>query len=91
MFGAMLANLLDVDEAMIQTAARNSRGMALFYDFAPAFPSIEHDFFHNFFSNLGWPTWLLNFFRMLYLDNFCKICLRRANFIGVAISRGIRQ
>ena len=29
-------------------------------------------FFHNFFSNLGWPLWLLNFIRMFYLDNFCK-------------------
>ena len=33
---------------------------ALFYDFAAAFPSIEHRFFHSFFERLGWPVKVLD-------------------------------
>ena len=43
---SMIANLLDVDEAMILKAAQGEEAMAFFYDFAAAFPSIEHELIH---------------------------------------------
>ncbi len=88
---SMLANLLDIDEAMIKAAAQGENGMAFFLDFAAAFPSIEHDFFKQFFVKLGWPLWLVNIINILYLDNFCQICIGGARYQGFAISRGIRQ
>ena len=88
---SMLANLLDVDEAMLNTAAHGERGMAFFFDFAAAFPSIEHDFFQQFFRRLGWPQWLVNIIGIFYQDNFCSICLAGARYVGFSISRGIRQ
>ena len=54
----MLANLIDVDEAMLREAARAEGAYALFFDFAAAFPSIEHALLHEFFQSLGWPQWL---------------------------------
>ena len=87
----MLANLLDVEEGMVKQAGESEDGVTIFYDFAAAFPSIEHQFFHAFFQSLGWPEWLLRIIRILYLDNFCFIQFQGRRFEGFAISRGIRH
>ena len=87
----MIANLLDIDEAMILKAAQGEEAMAFFYDFAAAFPSIEHELLHQFFRSLGWPEWVLRAVVILYLDNFCQICMGGSKFSGFNISRGIRQ
>ena len=39
----MLANVVDVDEAMQTTALEAEDGAAVFFDFAAAFPSISQD------------------------------------------------
>ena len=49
----MMANLLGVDESMLNTATQGERGMALFFDFAAAFPSVEHDFVYEVLSAFG--------------------------------------
>eukprot|EP00959_Pyramimonas_sp_CCMP1952_P112625 2354463-Pyramimonas_sp.AAC.1 len=59
----MVSNLLDIDEAMILEAAEAEGAYAIFFDFAAAFPSIEHEFCQQFFRALGWPTWLCSFIR----------------------------
>ena len=41
---SLIANIVDIDEAMNATAATQSRGAALFYDFAAAFPSVSQEF-----------------------------------------------
>ena len=41
---SMLANLLDVEEAMVCTPKRGEHGWAFFYDMAAAFPSVEQEF-----------------------------------------------
>ena len=51
----MLDNLFDVEEAMIVAAATEEGAAALFYDFAAAFPSVEHEVLFEYFSALGWP------------------------------------
>ena len=56
----MLDNLFDVEEAMIVAAATGEGAAALFYDFAAAFPSVEHEVLFEYFSALGWPSWLRN-------------------------------
>ena len=52
---SMIANLLDVDEAMITQAAQAEGARVLFFDFAAAFPSIEHTLLHEIFRSLGCP------------------------------------
>ena len=47
----------------------------MFYDFAAAFPSVEHEFMQEVFRALGWPAWLLNFVSVLYANNRCQIVL----------------
>ena len=71
----MLANLLDIDEAMLLGALRGDGSMAFFFDFAAAFASIEHDFLTEFFKSLGWPKWLLNMVNRLYSRNFCQMVM----------------
>ena len=72
---SMLANLLDIDEAMLLGALKGDGSMTLFYDFAAAFPSIEHDLLTDVFKSFGWPDWLLNIVNRLYSLNFCQIVL----------------
>jgi len=36
-------------------ALRKEGAMAIFSDFAAAFPSIEHQLLHKFFQSLRWP------------------------------------
>ena len=86
-----MSNLLDVDEAMISTAMNGEDSIAVFYDFAAAFPSVEHSLLHSFFRHLGWPSWLLNMIKILYLCNFCQICIGGVRVHGFNLSRGIRQ
>ena len=50
---SMMANLLDVDESILNTATQGERGMALFFDFAAAFPSVEHVFVYEILSAFG--------------------------------------
>ena len=58
-----MANLLDVDASILNTATLGERGMALFFDFAAASPSVEHAFVIKFFQHLGWPDCLIRISR----------------------------
>ena len=58
---SMLTNRVDLDEAMALSVCRSDEGAAIFFDFAAAFPSVEHDFMKAVFRWLGWPPWLLTF------------------------------
>ena len=42
---SMASNVIDVDEAMTHASLEQERAVAIFYDFAAAFPSSEHVFF----------------------------------------------
>ena len=48
----MLSNIFDVEEAMVMAAMGNSQAVALFYDFAAAFPSIEHTLLFSYSASL---------------------------------------
>ena len=88
---SMLGNIIDVDEAMLYTAAEGEGGMAFFFDFAAAFPSVEQTFFLRFFRSLGWPGWLMNFILTLYRNNQCHMQVGGARYDGFQLTRGIRQ
>ena len=65
--------------------------MAFFFDFAAAFPSIEHQLLMEFFAHLGWPGWLMNFLHCLYQDNCCLISVGGTRYPGFSLTRGVRQ
>ena len=52
---SMLSNILDVEEALGLAAVARCGALAVFYDFAAAFPSIEHALLFAYFSALEWP------------------------------------
>ena len=88
---SMLANLVDIDEATVTYSLGSSDVIALFYDFAAAFPSVEHRLLHDYFAALGWPDWLRRMVLNLYHNNFCHISMGDSVFVGFGITRGIRQ
>jgi len=88
---SMIANLVDIDEAIAQFALSTDDAVALFYDFASAFPSVEHELLHSYFRSLGWPPWLLRLAHVLYYNNSCRISLGKMLFAGFMLTRGIRQ
>ena len=73
---SMLSNILDVEEALGLAAVARRGALAVFYDFAAAFPSIEHALLFAYFRALEWPPWLMRIIRILYNDNWCDIALR---------------
>ena len=79
---SMLANVVDIEEAMATTACSQAEGGALFFDFAAAFPSLEHETMFRIFRRLGWPPWLLNFISALYTCNRCSMVLGGARHAG---------
>ena len=52
---SMLGNLVDIDEGMARAALQEQAAIALFFDFAAAFPSVEHAVLDAYFTSLGWP------------------------------------
>ena len=87
----MLANILDAEEAMLLAAILFCDSVAVFFDVAAAFPSIEHALLFAYFQSLGWPQWLTRMISILYSGNTCDICMGKHVFLGFAITRGIRQ
>jgi len=75
---SMLSNILDVEEALAHAAILNRDAVAVFYDFAAAFPSIEHALMFTYFSALGWPSWLMRIISILYYGNRCDISMGNA-------------
>ncbi len=41
---SVLSNVLDVDDGMMRTALHDEDGMAIFFDFKAAFPSVLHQY-----------------------------------------------
>ena len=88
---SMIANLIDIDEAMATTLLEDDAASAFFFDFAAAFPSVEQEMMHKLFESLGWPDWLLRFIHILYQNNWCHIVLGGSRHAGFSLTRGIRQ
>jgi len=87
----MLDNLFDVEEAMITASAKGVGATAIFFDFAAAFPSVEHEVMFEYFRPLGWPKWLRHMVWNLYTNYSCLIVLGSEIHAGFDITRGIRQ
>ena len=61
---SMLGNIIDVDEAMLYTAAEDMEGMAFFFDFAAAFPS----------PHMVWLRLIYFCVRVCLVASFCYSC-----------------
>jgi len=89
---SLLANSVDVDEAMAVNACTSNNGAAIFFfGFVAAFPSAEHSFLKAVCRKLGWQRWLINFIDILYPQNSCQIVLGGSRHTGFQILRGVRQ
>ena len=82
----MASNVIDVDDPMTHASLEQERAVAIFYDFAAAFPSIEHAFLFTYFASLGWPFWLCSIIQILYASNFCDVASGGSLFPGYAIT-----
>ena len=88
---SMLANLVRIEEAMATSTCTSDEGGALFFDFAAAFPSAEHEMLFAAFRKLRWPAWLVNFVVCLHCRNSRSIALGGALHAGCELARGVRQ
>eukprot|EP00973_Karenia_brevis_P059168 8237653-Karenia_brevis.AAC.1 len=66
---SMLANVVDVDEGMQTTSLTHERGLAIFLDFAAAFPSLSHGFIMTTLREMGVPQSLQCYIAALYYQN----------------------
>ena len=66
-----MANILDVDHAMMLVALTEEKGCTMFFDFKAAFPNLSHRFLHRVLGSLGLPGWVLRFCDVLCQNNQC--------------------
>ncbi len=88
---SMLANVIDVEEAMLEAACVNELPFAIFLDFEAAFPSINQHFMQRVLESRGWPVWFQNFVKILYDNNFCTISANGVHTSGFHLTAGVRQ
>ena len=88
---SLLSNVLDVEEAMIHTAAGQPNGAALFMDFKAAFASISHCYLMAVAATLGLPRQVLRFRDVLYSQVRCELVVGTKRRHGVEFTTGIRQ
>ena len=88
---SMIANLVDVDAAMLQCAASDEAPAAVFFDFKAAFPSVSQEFILEVIESLGWPAWIVNYLRCLYAANTCEMSVGGGRFGGFEFGAGVRQ
>eukprot|EP00959_Pyramimonas_sp_CCMP1952_P235012 4910802-Pyramimonas_sp.AAC.1 len=88
---SMLANVIDVDEAMQTAALTCEDGAAIFFDFAAAFPSVGQDFLLDVLADSGIPARPLQYFKSHYAQNRCRLVIGGEEHAGFPVTAGIRQ
>ena len=88
---SMIANVIDVDHEMMRVALQEEAGMAIFFDFQAAFPSVLHEYLQEVLQHMGLPGWLLNFVGALYSNNHCQLVVGGGRHEGFDMKAGIRQ
>ena len=88
---SMLANVLDVEEGMLNAAMSEDNPVAVFLDFEAAFPSLSQDFIRQVLAARGWPLWMQRFVAILYTNNFCVLSACGATGPGFGVTAGVRQ
>ena len=87
----MLANVVEIDLAMMKSALCDEAGMAIFFDFRAAFPSVAHGFLREALAAIGLPPWVLSFVDVLYKQNKCTLVAGGRQHLGFELLAGIRQ
>ena len=87
----MLANIIGVDEAMIEAALHANNPAAVFFGFQAAFPSVLHSFLLGVLKHIGLPAPILSFVVCVYLGNHCSLIIGGARYPGFLLWGGIRQ
>ena len=88
---SMLANVLDIEEAMLAASLSGDFPAAVFFDFEAAFPSVSQEFLLHVLSSRGWPSWCIRFVRAIYWNNRCRISVGGSTFDGFELTAGVRQ
>ena len=88
---SMLQNIIEVDFAMQQVSLEQEDGVAIFYDFAAAFPSVAHGFLLEVLAAIGLPPQILAFISNLYVRNVCSLIVGGHRVAGFEMQCGIRQ
>ena len=69
---SILANVVDVEEAALQSAMTHDMPATFLFDFSAAFPSVNQDCFLRALSHIGLPLPALHAVRALYDNNRCR-------------------
>ena len=87
----MLLNILEVDFEMHAASLEQEKAVAIFFDFAAAFPSIAHRFLIETLRAEGLPPHILQYSELIYSNNTCCLSVGGGTFHGFQVNAGIRQ
>ena len=88
---SLLANVLDMEEAMLRTAVEQESGGTVLFDIKAAFPSVSHGYMFDVLAGLGTPPEALHFLRSLYDEGRRELIVGGGRRRGFNMSSGIRQ
>ena len=88
---SILKNLVDVENRMVLEAAPDSPAVAIFLDFAAAFPSISHVCLKQSLKRARVPDCVTNAVDALYDGCRCQISLQGQLHEGFEMTTGVRQ
>ena len=76
--GSILANVVDVEEAALQSALAHDMPATFLFDFSAAFPSVNQEYLLRALSHIGFPLPALHAVRALYDNNRCRLAFAGA-------------
>ena len=88
---SILRNLVDVENAMMLRSVQDLDSVAVFLDFAAAFPSVSQEFIMECLQHMVVPRSIVEAFRCIYDQNKCRIAIKGELHAGFGMTSGVRQ
>jgi hypothetical protein len=88
---AILRNIVDMDNAMLVKSLEEDDCVAVFLDFAAAFPSISQQFCITVLEEWGIPPEEICAMKTLFDVSRCEVNIKGETFQGFSLAAGVRQ
>ena len=88
---AILRNIVDMDNAMLVKSLEEDDCVAVFLDFAAAFPSISQQFCITVLEEWGIPPEEICAMKTLFDESRCEVNIKGETFQGFSLAAGVRQ
>lgn len=87
----MLQNVLEIDFHSLRITMNRKKGAIVLFDFAAAFPSMDHQFMWDVLEAVGIDAGVIGAIKKFYINNYHWLRLKNGTFPSVDVGSGVRQ